>query len=111
MGQKQARAQTGPAELDGTGLTTNVFLLTTLWGPAGHDGDSLMGYFRRVAPIGSSSWPYTKGRWTAFGNIGGLKLMIESAAELVENDPMSRIPRSRGTRSILAQVEPRRMVT
>jgi hypothetical protein len=70
-GQKQARAQTGPAELDGTGLTANVFLLTTLWGPAGHDRDSLMGYFRRVAPIGSSSWPDTKGRWTAFGNIGG----------------------------------------
>jgi hypothetical protein len=36
----------------------------------------------------------TKGRWTTFGNIGRLNLMIECAHEIVENDPMFRIPRS-----------------
>jgi hypothetical protein len=40
-------------------------------------------------------WSNTKGRWTTFGNIGRLKLMIESAHGIVENDPMFRIPRSR----------------
>ena len=30
-------------------------------------------------------WSNTKGRWTTFGNIGRLKLMIESAHEIVEN--------------------------
>jgi hypothetical protein len=40
-------------------------------------------------------WSNTKVRWTTFGNIGRLKLMIESAHGIVENDPMFRIPRSR----------------
>jgi hypothetical protein len=40
---------------------------------------------------GGSS-PNTNGRRIAFGNIGRLKFIIESADELVENDPMSRIP-------------------
>jgi len=40
-------------------------------------------------------WSNTKGRWTTFGNLGRMKLMLESAHEIVENDPMFRIPRSR----------------
>jgi hypothetical protein len=40
-------------------------------------------------------WSNAKGRWTTFGNIGRLNLMIESAHEIVENDPIFRIPRSR----------------
>jgi hypothetical protein len=36
-----------------------------------------------------------KGRWRTFGNLGRLKLMLESAHEIVETDPMFRIPRSR----------------
>jgi hypothetical protein len=36
-----------------------------------------------------------KGRWTTFGNMGRMKLMLESAREIVENDPMFRIPRAR----------------
>jgi hypothetical protein len=36
-----------------------------------------------------------KGRWTTFGNLGPMKLMIESAREIVENDPMFRVPHSR----------------
>ncbi|MFZ0496368.1 MAG: hypothetical protein WBE80_06520 [Methylocella sp.] len=51
------------------------------------------------------------GRWTTFGNSGRCKLTIESADGLVDNDPVSNIPRSRGTRSILAKVELRRVVT
>ena len=39
------------------------------------------------------------------------KLMVESGHKLVENDPMSRIPRGRETRSFLAKGAPRRMVT
>jgi hypothetical protein len=38
-------------------------------------------------------WSNTKGRWTTFGNLGRMKLMLESAHEIVENDPMFRIPR------------------
>jgi hypothetical protein len=38
-------------------------------------------------------WSNVKGRWTTFGNLGRMKLMIESAHEIVENDPMFRIPR------------------
>jgi hypothetical protein len=38
-------------------------------------------------------WSNAKGRWTTFGNLGRMKLMIESAHEIVENDPMFRIPR------------------
>ena len=37
-------------------------------------------------------WSNVKGRWTTFGNLGRMKLMIESAHEIVENDPMFRIP-------------------
>lgn len=40
-------------------------------------------------------WSNTTGRWATFGNFGRLKLMLESAHEIVENDPMFRIPRSR----------------
>jgi hypothetical protein len=40
-------------------------------------------------------WSNVKGRWTTFGNLGRMKLMIESAHEIVENDPMFRVPRSR----------------
>ena len=39
-------------------------------------------------------WSNVKGRWTTFGNLGRMKLMIESAHEIVENDPMFRIPRA-----------------
>ena len=39
-------------------------------------------------------WSNVKGRWTTFGNLGRLKLMLDSAYEIVENDPMFRIPRS-----------------
>jgi hypothetical protein len=40
-------------------------------------------------------WSNIKGRWRTFGNLGRLKLMLESAHEIVETDPMFRIPRSR----------------
>jgi hypothetical protein len=40
-------------------------------------------------------WSNVKGRWTTFGNLGRMKLMIERAHEIVENDPMFRIPRLR----------------
>jgi len=40
-------------------------------------------------------WSNVKGRWTTFGNLGRMKLMLESAHEIVDNDPMFRIPRSR----------------
>jgi hypothetical protein len=40
-------------------------------------------------------WSNAKGRWTTFGNLGRMKLMLESAHEIVENDPMFRIPRAR----------------
>jgi hypothetical protein len=36
-------------------------------------------------------WSNVKGRWTTFGNMGRMKLMLESAHEIVENDPMFRI--------------------
>ena len=39
-------------------------------------------------------WSNVKGRWTTFGNLGRMKLMTESAHEIVENDPMFRIPRA-----------------
>ena len=38
-------------------------------------------------------WSNSKGRWTTFGNMGRMKLMLESAHEIVENDPMFQIPR------------------
>src|SRR5215467_4346714 len=40
-------------------------------------------------------WSNTKGRWTTFGNFGRMKLMLESAQEIVENDPMFRVSRYR----------------
>ena len=40
-------------------------------------------------------WSNVKERWTTFGNLGRMKLMLESAHEIVENDPMFRVPRSR----------------
>ena len=40
-------------------------------------------------------WSNIKGRWRIFGNLGRLKLMLESAHEIVETDPMFRISRSR----------------
>jgi hypothetical protein len=39
-------------------------------------------------------WSNAKGRWTTFGNLGRMKLVLESAHEIVENDPMFRIPRA-----------------
>ena len=38
-------------------------------------------------------WSDIKGRWTTFGNLGRMKLMLESAHEIVENDPMFHIRR------------------
>ena len=40
-------------------------------------------------------WSNVHGRWRTFGNLGRLKLMLESAHDIVENDPMFRIPRAR----------------
>jgi hypothetical protein len=54
----------------------------------------------RLRPIPSTDrfelfyWSNAKGSWTTFGNIGRLNLMIESAHEIVENDPIFRIQRS-----------------
>ena len=39
-------------------------------------------------------WSNVKGRWTTFGNMGRMKLMLTSAYEIVENDPMFRVPRT-----------------
>jgi hypothetical protein len=40
-------------------------------------------------------WSNLKARWTTFGNMGCMKLMLESAHEIVENDPMFGIPHGR----------------
>lgn len=40
-------------------------------------------------------WSNVKGRWTTFGNLGRMKLMLESAHEIVESDPMFRLPPAR----------------
>ena len=40
-------------------------------------------------------WSNVKGRWTTFGNLGRMKLMLESAHEIVENDPMFRVTTAR----------------
>ena len=40
-------------------------------------------------------WSSVKGGWKTFGNMGRMKLMLTSAHEIVENDPMFRIPRGR----------------
>ena len=39
-------------------------------------------------------WSNVKGRWTTFGNMGRMKLMLTSAHEIVENDPTFRVPRT-----------------
>jgi hypothetical protein len=36
-----------------------------------------------------------KARWATFGNMGRMKLMLKSAHEIVENDPILRVRRSR----------------
>ena len=38
-------------------------------------------------------WSSRKDRWTTFGNMGRMKLMLERAHEIVENDPMFQIRR------------------
>ena len=45
-------------------------------------------------------WSNTKGRWTTFGNMGRMKLMLQSAHEIVENDPMFRVAHRGWVRSI-----------
>lgn len=40
-------------------------------------------------------WSNVKARWTTFGNLGRMKLMLQSAREIVENDPMFRVPHAR----------------
>ncbi|MBV8894150.1 MAG: hypothetical protein JO266_19630 [Acidobacteria bacterium] len=40
-------------------------------------------------------WSNVHSRWRTFGNLGRLKLPLEDARDIVENDPMFRIPRSR----------------
>jgi len=60
----------------------------------------------RLCPIANTDrfelfyWSNTKGRWTTFGNLGRMKLMLESAHEIVENDPMFRVARRGWVRSI-----------
>ena len=36
-------------------------------------------------------WSNTEGRWRTFGNFGRMKLTLEDAREIVENDPMYHI--------------------
>jgi len=40
-------------------------------------------------------WSNLKGRWTTFGNLGRMRLMLENAHEIVEKDPMFHISRAR----------------
>ncbi len=40
-------------------------------------------------------WSIAKNRWTTFGNLGRMKLLLESAREIVDNDPMFRASASR----------------
>ena len=40
-------------------------------------------------------WSNVKGGWKTFGNMGRIKLMLTSAHEIVENDPMFCVPRGR----------------
>lgn len=46
-----------------------------------------------------------KGRWQTFGDFGRMKLTLEDAREIVENDPMDRVPRAPGDLSKIAKVE------
>jgi hypothetical protein len=50
-------------------------------------------------------WSNAKDRWTTFGSLGRMKLMLESAQEIVENDPIFRIPRSLCAHSKLAKLK------
>ena len=38
-------------------------------------------------------WSNVKGGWKTFGNMGRMKLKLTSAHEIVESDPMFRVPR------------------
>jgi len=55
----------------------------------------------RLKPIANTDrfelfyWSNVKGKWTTFGNMGRMKLMLTSAQEIVENDPIFRVPHSR----------------
>jgi hypothetical protein len=40
-------------------------------------------------------WSNVHGGWRTFGSLGRMNLMLESAHDIVENDPMFRIPRAR----------------
>jgi hypothetical protein len=40
-------------------------------------------------------WSNVSGRWKTFGNMGRMKLMLGSAREIVESDPMFRVPPAR----------------
>ena len=40
-------------------------------------------------------WSNLKGRWTTFGNLGRMRLMLETAHEIVEKDPMFHISHAR----------------
>jgi hypothetical protein len=40
-------------------------------------------------------WSSIKGGWKTFGNMPRMKLMLTSAHEIVENDPMFRVQRGR----------------
>ena len=40
-------------------------------------------------------WSNMKSRWRTFGNFGRMKLTLEDAREIVENNPMYRVPRAR----------------
>jgi hypothetical protein len=55
----------------------------------------------RLRPISNTDrfelfyWSSATGGWKTFGNMGRMKLMLTSAHEIVENDPMFRISRGR----------------
>jgi hypothetical protein len=57
------------------------------------------GPIARLRPIADTDrfelfyWSNVKGRWTTFGNMGRMMLMLKSAHEIVENDPMFRLSR------------------
>jgi hypothetical protein len=40
-------------------------------------------------------WSNAKGRWATFGNMGRMKLTLKSAHEIVQNDPIFKVQRSR----------------
>jgi hypothetical protein len=63
------------------------------------DLEARRGQNARLRPIPDTDcfelfyWSNTKGRWTTFGNLRRMKLMLESAREIIENDPMFRVVR------------------